>query len=232
MPRYARTAREAQYFPIHVAVIAWLLFVLGVLLLLIEIDVVRYAYERIGMSSRFALAFLAFCLLGSRVNIPIHVFRGERIVASRLVETNGIRWIVPVLANADETILAVNVGGAIAPTLVALRLTAVLGVWTQTAIATVIVAAIVHAIARPVPGLGIAVPSFVPPLAAAAVAVLVARDAAPAVAFAAGTLGTLIGADLMNIGRIRGLGAPVASIGGAGTFDGIFVTGVLAVLLA
>ena len=28
------------------------------------------------------------------------------------------------------------------------------------------------------------------------------------------------------------LGAPVASIGGAGTFDGIFLTGILAVLLA
>ncbi len=29
-----------------------------------------------------------------------------------------------------------------------------------------------------------------------------------------------------------GLGAPVASIGGTGTFDGIFLTGILAVLLA
>lgn len=42
----------------------------------------------------------------------------------------------------------------------------------------------------------------------------------------------LIGADLLNLGAVRGLGAPVASIGGAGTFDGIFVTGILAVLLA
>jgi len=28
------------------------------------------------------------------------------------------------------------------------------------------------------------------------------------------------------------MGAPVASIGGAGTFDGIFMTGIVAVLLA
>ena len=41
-----------------------------------------------------------------------------------------------------------------------------------------------------------------------------------------------IGADLMNLDKIKKLGAPVASIGGAGTFDGIFSTGVLAVLLA
>jgi uncharacterized membrane protein len=43
---------------------------------------------------------------------------------------------------------------------------------------------------------------------------------------------TLIGADLLNLDAVRGLGAPVASIGGAGTFDGIFLTGIMAVLLA
>jgi hypothetical protein len=31
---------------------------------------------------------------------------------------------------------------------------------------------------------------------------------------------------------VQGLGAPIASIGGAGTFDGIFLTGILAVLIA
>ena len=42
----------------------------------------------------------------------------------------------------------------------------------------------------------------------------------------------MIGADLLNLDKIRGLGAPVVSIGGAGTFDGIFLTGIVAVLLA
>jgi uncharacterized membrane protein len=42
----------------------------------------------------------------------------------------------------------------------------------------------------------------------------------------------LIGADLLNLGIIQELGAPIASIGGAGRFDGIFMTGILAVLLA
>jgi hypothetical protein len=37
---------------------------------------------------------------------------------------------------------------------------------------------------------------------------------------------------LLNLGKVQGLGAPVASIGGAGTFDGIFLTGILGVLLA
>src|SRR5216684_2048830 len=55
---------------------------------------------------------------------------------------------------------------------------------------------------------------------------------APPLAYIGGSMGTLIGADLMNLDKITGLGAPVASIGGAGTFDGIFLTGILAVLLA
>jgi len=36
----------------------------------------------------------------------------------------------------------------------------------------------------------------------------------------------------MNLGRIQGLGAPIVSIGGAGTFDGIFLSGIIAVLLS
>jgi uncharacterized membrane protein len=49
-------------------------------------------------------------------------------------------------------------------------------------------------------------------------------------AYVSGSLGVLIGADLFNLEKIRGLGAPVASIGGAGTFDGVFLTGIIAVL--
>jgi uncharacterized membrane protein len=52
------------------------------------------------------------------------------------------------------------------------------------------------------------------------------------IAYLSGVLGTLIGADLTNLNKIADLGAPVASIGGAGTFDGVFLTGIVAVLLA
>jgi uncharacterized membrane protein len=64
------------------------------------------------------------------------------------------------------------------------------------------------------------------------VALLLARQHAAPLAYIAGSLGTLVGADLLNLNRLQGLGAPVASIGGAGTFDGIFLTGILAVLIA
>jgi len=69
-------------------------------------------------------------------------------------------------------------------------------------------------------------------LAAAAAGWFLLRDAAPQAAYVAGTLGSLIGADLLNLRRIGNLRAPVVSIGGAGTFDGIFLTGLIAVLLA
>ena len=53
--------------------------------------------------------------------------------------------------------------------------------------------------------------------------------------FAAGSLVVALAPSfgVLLVGRaIQGLGAPVASIGGAGTFDGIFLTGILSVLLA
>jgi uncharacterized membrane protein len=96
----------------------------------------------------------------------------------------------------------------------------------------IIVTAVVRPSARPIKGVGIAVPTFIPPLLAALVGLALSRTCAPCVAYVGGTLGTLIGADLLNLGKIRDLGAPVTSIGGAGTFDGIFLTGILAVLLA
>ena len=100
------------------------------------------------------------------------------------------------------------------------------------AIAVACVATVCHLLASPVPGLGIALPIFVPAVTTAIVALAISRQYAAPLAYVGGSLGVLLGADLLNLGHLQGLGAPVASIGGAGTFDGIFVTGVLAVLLA
>lgn len=144
----------------------------------------------------------------------------------------GIRHVVPLVQEWPRTVIAVNVGGAVIPTLLSLYLVVKNGLYGRSLLAVAIVAVIVHWMAYPVRGVGIAVPIFIPPVVAAGAALLLARHSAPALAYIAGSLGTLIGADLLNLGRIQGLGAPVTSIGGAGTFDGIFVTGILAVLLA
>jgi uncharacterized membrane protein len=71
-----------------------------------------------------------------------------------------------------------------------------------------------------------------PVVAAAILAFIFSRKYPAPRAYIGGSMGALIGADLLNLDKIAGLGAPVASIGGAGTFDGIFLTGILAVLLA
>jgi uncharacterized membrane protein len=72
---------------------------------------------------------------------------------------------------------------------------------------------------------------FVPVVTTAIVALLLSREQAAPLAYIGGSLGTLIGADLLNLGNIRGLAAPVASIGGVGTFESIFLIGIVAVLI-
>ena len=113
-----------------------------------------------------------------------------------------------------------------------LLLASLIGSYFKAAIATLVVTFACYLLAQPVPGIGIAIPSLVPPIIAAMAALLVARANVAAVAYIGGSLGTLIGADLLNLSKVQGLGAPVVSIGGAGTFDGIFITGIIAVLLA
>ena len=165
-------------------------------------------------------------------SIALQALGPESMVTEREVTYYGMRYIVPALANSPKVILAVNVGGAVIPTLLSIYLLSKNGLWGRGLIATTIIAAICHALAQPIRGVGIGLPIFVAPVAAAIVAAIVSwRYAAPR-AYAGGSLGVLIGADLLNLDKLQGLGAPVLSIGGAGTFDGIFVTGMMAVLLA
>jgi uncharacterized membrane protein len=99
-------------------------------------------------------------------------------------------------------------------------------------VATALVSAISFAFSRPMAGLGVAMPIFIAPLAAALVAMLINPGQSAPLAYICGTLGVLIGADLLRLKDIQQMGVPVAAIGGAGTFDGIFITGIVAVLLA
>lgn len=223
---------HAQYLPVAPSLYALLAVALGVLLLLVQIRVLRYAYMQLGVSSSTAFFLLFGSLLGGYINIPIAKLGSETMVTEREVTYYGMRYIVPALTNSPEVILAVNVGGAVIPTLLSIYLLSKNGLWGRGLIATAIIAAVCHALAQPIRGVGIGLPIFVAPVAAAVVAAMISwRHAAP-LAYAGGSLGVLIGADLLNLDQLQGLGAPVLSIGGAGTFDGIFVTGMMAVLLA
>jgi uncharacterized membrane protein len=223
---------DMHYLPLAPAFFAVLVGIFLVVVVLIEIRVLRHAFMSLGVSSHAALLLLTASLIGSYINIPVVHLPGEVVQTGQEVSRFGMRYVVPVVVQWPGTVIAVNVGGAVIPTLLSLYLLVKHALWVRALVATAIIAAIVHMLATPVPGVGIAVPIFVPPVATAIVAVALARQHAAALAYIGGSLGTLIGADLLNLGAVQGLGAPVASIGGAGTFDGIFLTGILAVLLA
>jgi uncharacterized membrane protein len=221
-----------NYFPVSLPFFALLAGIFLVLLILIQIGVLRFAYMRLGVSSGAALLLLLGSLIGSYVNIPVWQLPAEEIQSGREVVFYGMHYVVPVVLDRPGTVIAVNIGGAVIPGLLSIYLLFKNNMWIRGILTTAVVAVIVHMLATPVPGVGIAVPTFVPPIVTAIAAVIIAREHAAVLAYVGGSMGTLIGADLLNLGAVQGLGAPVASIGGAGTFDGIFLTGILAVLLA
>ncbi len=221
-----------DYFPLDYPIYLMLFVLLGFLVVLLELHVLSYVYERVGIAPRFVVLLLLASLVGSYVNLPVLRLAPEPVVTGQVVDFFGMRYVIPVVQNWPGTLIAVNVGGAVVPTLLSLYLLIRNRLWLQGLIGVALVTVAVHLMAEPVRGVGIAVPTFLPPLIAALVAVLLTRQRAPALAYIAGSMGTLIGADLLNLDRIQGLGAPVASIGGAGTFDGVFLTGVIAVILA
>jgi len=194
-------------------------------------DVIVQAFAKIGIPPEHIFTAFFLILGGSFINIPIKRFPQETMTNEREVSFFGIRYRIP-KAEKPETVLAINVGGAVIPCLLCFYLFFKTGLWMKGLAVTAIMVFVSHRLAKPVKGVGIAMPAFIPPIIAAVISVIFSYDYAPILAYIGGTLGTLIGADILNIDKIKNLGAPVASIGGAGTFDGIFLNGIMAVLLA
>jgi uncharacterized membrane protein len=209
---------HTDYLPVAPPAFALLAGLAALLFLLVQLRLLQYVYMQLGVSSSTAVYLLLASLLGGYVNIPIATLGRQTMVSEDEVIYFGVPYVVPHFVHAPEVILAVNVGGAVVPTLLSVYLLSKNALWGRGLVATLCVAAISYACAEP--------------LAATLVAAVVSwRDAAP-LAYAGGCLGVLIGADLLNLDKLEGIGTPVLSIGGAGTFDGVFLTGVLAVLLA
>jgi uncharacterized membrane protein len=196
-----------------------------------ELNVIGFVFAKIGIPPRYIFSALFLTLVGSFINIPVKRIPQETMTGERSVTFFGIRYRIPP-AEKSETVLAINLGGAIIPSLLSVYLLFKTGLWVKGLALTAIMVFVTHRLARPVKGVGIAMPAFIPPLVAAVLSVILSHDYAPVLAYIGGTLGTLIGADVLNIDKIKNLGAPVASIGGAGTFDGIFLSGIMGVLLA
>jgi uncharacterized membrane protein len=210
-----------------------LFLLLVVVFACVGVRLVNTAFTLAGLSPALAGVVLLASLLGSAINIPVARLTSlAPPVSAQQVRWLGVTYVVPVRTSPDVRV-AVNVGGAVIPTAVSIFLVIHTRLWPAMLLATVVTAALVHLVARPVGGIGIAVPTLIPAIAAGLVTLLLRTGAnAFAVAYVAGSIGTLVGADLTNMKWVRSLGAPQVSIGGAGTFDGVFVSGVLAVIVA
>lgn len=221
-----------HYFPLTTPYMLVLVALIGLWLGLLAARLLQYASESMGLSEQTVLLVLLTSLLLSYVNIPVASLPERQVESEAVVSFFGMNYVVPVLRDWPKTVIAVNLGGAVVPVLLSLYLVVKHRLYDLALVGVAVVSIVCHWLAYPVPRLGIAVPAFVPPLTSAVVALLLSRKRAGPLAYVSGSLGTLIGADLLNLGKIQSLDAPVASIGGAGTFDGIFLSGLLAVLYA
>jgi uncharacterized membrane protein len=236
--------RHLFYIPFSLTFLLLLIIILIFGLGFLFFGVIISAFMKIGFSLEDALIILLLCLVGSSINIPLTTLRSDTpVVRDNYVRVFGVSYRVPLRRiTRNETILAINVGGAIIPILIsAYLLTKFPSALPLAAAGILIVTLITYSVARPIRGIGIATPALIPPLTAALAAILLTwafqipgcpiDQCRVVTAYTGGVIGTLLGADLLNLGKIRDLGAPVASIGGAGTFDGIFLSGFIALLL-
>jgi uncharacterized membrane protein len=196
------------------------------------------AFIQIGIPIWLAILIVPGSLLGSLVNIPLYTIKAESSpVEAPYISDWGFSFQVFQSTTPRETKISINLGGAVIPVIVSgylllLNLLSILPIL----FATTAVIIVVHRIARIEPNMGIVTPGLLPPLAAV-LATLAVGMIFPgiinlyAIAYISGTLGTIIGADFLNLGKLSQLKTDAASIGGAGTWDGVFLTGILAVVL-
>jgi len=225
--------RRSVYWALAWPFFLALAFLLAILIGLVALDLLSFAYRRIGIAPGWLLLTLAGTIVGSFINVPVaRVHNPVEQPIERSISFLGIRYVIPTPPRPSETTIAVNLGGAVIPTMLSVYLAVHDHLELLALIGVAIAAVVVRFVARPIRGVGIAVPILLPALVAVILASLLTVHYLAALAYIIGVMGVLVGADLSNLNKTRSLGASIVSIGGAGTFDGIFLTGLLAVLLA
>lgn len=211
--------------------LALLLAVLGLLVAFVQIGVLTLAFEKLGLSPDSAILLLSSSLIGSLINLPLFTVKSEGPPPPLPAPFRSLLRL-PRMEFTGKTVVAVNVGGCLVPFSFSVYLLLHHPLNLLTVMGSVgIVALVCRLASRPLPGVGIGIPMFIAPIMAAVTALVIDPQQSAPLAYISGTLGVLIGADISRMGDIRKMGAPFASIGGAGTFDGIFLSGIVAVLL-
>ena len=212
--------------------------VLLVLLPLVFSQLFTAALIKLKLDPPTALLVVIGIFLGSAINIPVKRISREESVPVDPLAVFGLQgWWPSIQRVHRETIIAVNVGGCLIPVTLAIYETAYVAAagvkpLTGLLLAIFLNTMVCYWMAKPIEGIGIAMPGLFPALLAAVSALLFVPDQAPPVAFVAGVLGPLIGADLLHLRDIEKIDTGIASIGGAGTFDGIVLSGIVAAYLA
>ena len=201
---------------------------------------IETALRHLHLTQTQAALALFGILLGGLVNLPVYRIPREEEV-TYVWDPWGLSRVLARMPVRRETVIAVNVGGCVVPVLVALwqiRFIATWGSWPVIALffAAAVTIGMSYLMARPVPGIGIVMPAWSAPLTAIGSACLLLSDPAydavrAPVAFVAGVTGPLVGADLLHLRRVLRMPVGMLSIGGAGTFDGIVLSGLLAALV-
>lgn len=207
----------------------------------VVLDFMEQALRNLHLPGSVASLVVFGIIVGSLINLPLYrVDRGLAQPVMRGYMVPGLGW-VPLPRDERQTVVAINVGGCVIP--VALAIFESYAVmhdnrarWALI-LAVLVNVAVCFWIARPIKGVGIAIPAFVPPLVAVGMAWLMlggepSSELRAPVAFVAGVAGPLVGADLMNLRQFERLSTGLVSIGGAGTFDGIVISGLAAAFFA
>src|ERR1043166_4563280 len=147
--------RPFIFFPVTFLLLVGSLLFLLFLFLLVQVGIIGYAYERLGISAYLIFPLLVLSLLGSSLNIPITRIEGGSMVSERRVDFFGVRHVIPTLEQHQGTVIAINLGGAIIPTCISLYLLFSTGLVGSGLLGIAIVSVIVHKFARPIPGVGI-----------------------------------------------------------------------------
>ncbi len=216
------------FFPVGCLIFILFILFLPVLFALGYFHIITIGFEKLGISPEAVIFLLLAILIGSAINIPLGRKKLRHVEESRFF---GL-WRTP---KVEAQGLAINVGGAVIPVLISFYF--IYSSWNagfdikQILITATLMVLLCKFLAKVVPGVGISMPALIPPVFAVVFALIFAPDFVAPCAFISGTFGVLIGADLLNLGRIRKYGG-FLSIGGAGVFDAIFLVGIISVLLA
>ena len=211
----------------------YLVFLSLFLVIFVQLGIFGIVLEKVGLSPDSAMLLLGSTLFGSMINLPLFTITSTAKKLTENVRPPPRLLFSHVQFFTGKIVVAINVGGALIPVFFSLYLIFFHQLNPLQFIPAIIVVSFISYIfSRPVKGLGIGMPIFIAPVTAALVALIISPDQSAPLAYICGTIGVLIGADLFRLKDIKQMAIPVAAIGGAGTFDGIFFTGIVAVLLA